>query len=230
MKRLATPLAVLTVGLSPLSPAIGQQPPQAVESTVRTFLERQMQGMPGEPRISVRAFDPANQLPPCAALEPFLPPGTRPWGQLTVGVRCDSPVTWTAYVQAQVQIFGPYLVTTRALRSAEVIREGDIEVREGELTALPDNVLSSPEQALGHLTRFAQAAGAPLRAGSVRLPDAVRRGQTVPIFTRGPGFTVSGEGQALSAAAPGERVRIRLGNGQIVQGLVQPDGSVSVDF
>lgn len=230
MKRLATPLAVLTVGLSPLSPAIGQQPPQAVESTVRTFLERQVQGMPGEPRISVRAFDPANQLPPCAALEPFLPPGTRPWGQLTVGVRCDSPVTWTAYVQAQVQIFGPYLVTTRALRSAEVIREGDIEVREGELTALPDNVLSSPGQALGHLTRFAQAAGAPLRAGSVRLPDAVRRGQTVPIFTRGPGFTVSGEGQALSAAAPGERVRIRLGNGQIVQGLVQSDGSVSVDF
>jgi flagella basal body P-ring formation protein FlgA len=34
----------------------------------------------------------------------------------------------------------------------------------------------------------------------------------------------------LNAAAPGERVRIRLGNGQIVQGLVQPDGSVSVDF
>ena len=186
--------------------------------------------MPGEVRIAVRGFDPANRLPACAAIAPFLPPGARPWGTISVGVRCDAPMAWTAYVQAQVQVFGPYLVTTRALRSAEVIREGDIEVREGELTALPDNVLSSPEQALGHLTRFAQAAGAPLRAGSVRLPDAVRRGQTVPILTRGPGFTVSGEGQALNAAAPGERVRIRLGNGQIVQGLVQPDGSVSVDF
>ena len=200
------------------------------EEVVRQFLERQSQGMPGERRISLSAFDPANQLPPCAALEPFLPPGTRPWGQLSVGVRCDSPITWTVYVQAQVQVFGPYLVTTRALRSAEVIRESDIEVREGEISALPDNVLTATEQAIGHIMRFAQAAGSPLRAGSVRLPDAVRRGQTVPIVTRGPGFTASAEAQALSNAAPGEGVRIRLGNGQIVHGLVQPDGSVIIDF
>ena len=86
------------------------------------------------------------------------------------------------------------------------------------------------EQAIGHIMRFAQAAGSPLRAGSVRLPDAVRRGQTMPIVTRGPGFTASAEAQALSNAAPGEGVRIRLGNGQIVHGLVQPDGSVIIDF
>ena len=230
MKSLSSTLTALCIGMSLPTAATAHQSPEAVEEVVRQFLERQSQGMPGERRVSLSAFDPANQLPPCAALEPFLPPGTRPWGQLSVGVRCDSPITWTVYVQAQVQVFGPYLVTTRALRSAEVIRESDIEVREGEISALPDNVLTATEQAIGHIMRFAQAAGSPLRAGSVRLPDAVRRGQTVPIVTRGPGFTASAEAQALSNAAPGEGVRIRLGNGQIVHGLVQPDGSVIIDF
>ncbi|ENO89520.1 flagellar basal body P-ring formation chaperone FlgA [Thauera linaloolentis] len=211
-------------------PAAAHQPPEAVEAAVRGFLEREVQGLPGDVRIGVRAFDPDNRLPPCTALEAFLQPGTRAWGQVSVGVRCNAPAAWTAWVQARVQVFGPYLVTTRALRSAEIIGAADVEMREGELSALPDNVLTAPEQALGHATRFAQAAGAPLRAGSLRLPDAVRRGQTVPVVTRGPGFAVSGEGQALNGAAPGERVRIRLGNGQIVQGRVRPDGAVDVDF
>lgn len=236
--RSITPSPQLRAGLLSLallvsfgpSAAAAQQPPEAVEAAVRNLLERETLGQPGEVRIGVRAFDPANQLPPCAALEAFLQPGTRPWGQITVGVRCSAPTAWTAWAQATVQVFGPYLVTTRALRSAEVIREADVEVREGELSALPDNVLSAPEQAVGHVTRFAQAAGAPLRAGSLRQADAVRRGQTVLVTTRGPGFAVSGEGQALNAAAAGERVRIRLGNGQIVQGLVRPDGTVDVDF
>lgn len=213
-----------------LSPAAAHQPPEAVEAAVRALLEREVQGLPGEARISIRAFDPANRLPPCTALEAFLQPGSRAWGQVTVGVRCNAPSAWTAWMQARVQVFGPYLVATRALRSAEVIRESDIEVRQGELSALPDNVLSAPEQALGHATRFAQAAGAPLRAGSLRLPDSVRRGQAVPLLTRGPGFTVAGEGQALNGGAPGERIRIRLGNGQIVQGLIRPDGVVEVNF
>ncbi|MFT3758725.1 flagellar basal body P-ring formation chaperone FlgA [Thauera sp.] len=220
---------VLFAALSP-SPSAAQQPSEPVEAAVRSLLERETLGQPGEVRINVRTFDPANQLPPCTALDAFLQPGTRAWGQLTVGIRCDAPTAWTAWAQATVQVFGPYLVTTRAMRSAEVIGEADIEVREGELSALPDNILSAPKQAIGHVTRFAQAAGAPLRAGSLRQADAVRRGQTVPVTTRGPGFTVSGEGQALNGAAAGERVRLRLGNGQIVQGTVRPDGTVDVEF
>ena len=69
---------------------------------MRDFLQAQAAGLPGEVTIQVSALDPNNQLPACAALEPFLPAATRAWGRISVGVRCDSPVTWTAYVQAQV--------------------------------------------------------------------------------------------------------------------------------
>ena len=57
----------LLVSFGP-SAAAAQQPPEAVEAAVRSLLERETLGQPGEVRISVRAFDPANQLPPCAAL------------------------------------------------------------------------------------------------------------------------------------------------------------------
>lgn len=212
------------------STADAHQPAEPVEHAVQAFLHMEAQGMPGEVRIDVRPFDPSNRLPPCAAIVPFLPPGVRPWGMISVGVRCDAPVPWTAYVQARVQVFGPYLAAARALRSAETLGAGDVEVREGELSALPDDLLSSPQQAVGHVTRFALAAGMPLRAGSLRAPNAVDRGRPVRIVTRGDGFTVSAEGQALNDAAPGERVRARLANGQIVQGVAGEDGSVTIGF
>jgi flagella basal body P-ring formation protein FlgA len=70
----------------------------------------------------------------------------------------------------------------------------------------------------------------PLRASSLRPPNAVSRGRPVQVFTQGEGFTVSGEGQALNDAAPGERVRVRLANGQIVQGIAREDGTVTLRF
>lgn len=224
--------ASLTVLAAVFLPGVAgaHQPPEPVEHAVRAFLQREVQGMPGEVRIAVRGFDPANRLPACAAIAPFLPSGVRPWGTINVGVRCDAPMAWTAYVQAQVQVFGAYLVAARSLRSAEMLGTQDIELRSGELTALPDNVLTSPEQAVGHLTRFAVAEGMPLRASSLRPPNAVSRGRPVQVFTQGEGFTVSGEGQALNDAAPGERVRVRLANGQIVQGIAREDGTVTLRF
>lgn len=227
--RLRTAAIALAAALG-ASAAGAHQPPEPVEHAVQAFLHVETRGMPGEVRIGVRPFDPSNRLPPCAAIVPFLPPGVRPWGMISVGVRCDAPAPWTAYVQAQVQMFGPYLAAARALRSAETLDARDVEVREGELSALPGDLLSSPQQAVGHVTRFALAAGMPLRAGSLRAPNVVDRGRPVRIVTRGDGFTVAAEGQALNDAAPGERVRARLANGQIVQGVAGEDGSVTIGF
>lgn len=210
--------------------ASAHQPSEPIEHAVQAFLEHEVQGMPGDIRIGVNRFDPTNRLPACASIVPFLPPGVRPWGAISVGIRCDAPMPWTAYVQARVQVFGPYLVAARALRSSERLDAVDVEVREGELSALPDNVLSAPEQAVGHITRFAVAEGMPLRASVLRQANAVSRGRPVQVYTQGEGFTVSGEGQALNDAAPGERVRVRLPGGQIVHGVARADGGVMLGF
>lgn len=218
---------LLTLLLVPA--AFAQQPPAAVEAAVLELLQQETRGLPGRAEISLRPFEASNALVPCAAPQAFLPAGSRAWGQVKVGVRCDAPTAWTVWVQASVRVFGPYLVSTRALRSAQQVRSTDVEVREGELSALPANVLSATDQAVGQLTRFAIAADTPLRASALRPADSVRRGQTVTIVTSGAGFSVSAEAQALNNAAPGTRVRLRLANGQIVHGVAAEDGSVKLD-
>ena len=192
---------------------------------MRDFLQAQSAGLPGEVTIQVSPLDPNNQLPACAALEPFLPAGTRAWGRISVGVRCDSPVTWTAYVQAQVSVIADYLVAARPLRAGQIVGPADLGQRRGDLTALADNILTDSTQAMGHHTRFAVAAGTPLRGDMLRVPHAVRQGQTVRVLGVGAGFRVASEGRAMNNAAPGERVRVRLADGQVVTGTAQAGGA-----
>ena len=223
-------LLFFSAALCITTPAFAQQATEAVEARVRAFLQQQASGLPGEVSIKVGVLDPNNQLPPCAAIEVFLPAGARAWGRISVGVRCDSPVTWTAYVQAQVSVIADYLVAARPLRAGQIVGPADLGQRRGDLTALADNILTDGTQAMGHHTRFAVAAGTPLRGDMLRVPHAVRQGQTVPVVSAGPGFRVSSEGRAMNNAAPGESVRVRLANGQVVTGIAQPGGTVEVSF
>ncbi len=212
--------------------ATAQANPLAGEAEARAheLLRQHAAGLPGTVSITVHPLDPNSQLPACAALEAFLPAGTRPWGRISVGVRCDSPVVWTAYLQAQVTVVADYLVAARPLRAGQVLGPADYASHRGDLTALPDNTLTDPTQASGHLTRIAVAAGQPLRGDMLRVPHAVRQGQNVQVVSAGPGFQVSAQGRALGNAAPGDSVRVRLANGQVVTGTAQASGKVEVAF
>ncbi|MBV2263681.1 MAG: flagellar basal body P-ring formation protein FlgA [Thauera sp.] len=216
--------------LFPAPAAIAQPPEGAIEARVRAFLQGQVAGLPGEVSIELAPLDPNSQLPACAALEPFLPAGTRAWGRFSVGVRCDSPVTWTAYLQARVAVVADYLVAARPLRAGQVLGPADLGQRRGDLTALSDNLLTDPSQATGYHTRIAVAAGSPLRGDMLRVPHAVRQGQTVRVLGVGAGFRVASEGRAMNNAAPGEKVRVRLADGQVVTGTAQAAGTVELAF
>lgn len=218
------------LALLPTPAANAQQGEGAIELRVREFLQREVAGLPGEVSIELSPLDPNSQLPACAALEPFLPAGTRAWGRFSVGVRCDSPVTWTAYLQARVAVVADYLVAARPLRAGQVLGPADLGQRRGDLTALSDNLLTDPTQATGHHTRIAVAAGSPLRGDMLRVPHAVRQGQSVRVLGVGAGFRVASEGRAMNNAAPGERVRVRLADGQVVTGTAQADGTVELAF
>ena len=226
--RLRTLSAALLAAVA--LPAAAQQAAEPVRQAVTGFLEQQTTGLPGQVDVHVGEFDPANRLPPCASLTPFLPTGTRAWGQVHVGVRCDSPVTWTAYVPARVAVMTEFLVTAQPLRPGQIVGPADLERRFGDLAAEPANTLTDPTQAVGHHVRYAVAAGRTLHAQMLRLPPAVRQGQVVKVVGRGSGFTVSNEGRALNAAAEGEAARVRLGNGQVVSGTARAGGVVEIGF
>lgn len=210
--------------------ALAQQAPQPVLDTARALLEREAAGLPGAVDIALGEFDPANQLPACAALEAFLPAGTRAWGRISVGIRCVSPVVWTVYLPAHVAVMTDYLVTTRPIRPGQIIGPEDVAAEYGDLAAQPSNALTDPARAIGHHARHAVASGNTLRADMLRLPPAIQQGQAVKVVGSGPGFSVTNEGRALNRAAEGETVRVRLPNGQVVTGTARAGGVVELGF
>ncbi|MCB1886675.1 MAG: flagellar basal body P-ring formation protein FlgA [Rhodocyclaceae bacterium] len=225
-RRTAAALALVLL----LAPSLlsARQDPAPVRQVVAEFLAGQTAGLAGEIRTEVGELDPNNHLPPCERFSAFLPSGQRAWGQTTVGVSCQAPATWTAYVPARVRVLGDYLVLARPLRSGQVVGPDDLEWRRGDLADDGDGALTDATQAVGHPARIAVSAGQPLTRHMLRLPPVVKRGQAVRVVTVGEGFRVSNEGKAMNNAGAGESVRVRLNRGRVVTGVARPDGSVEV--
>ncbi|MBS0346765.1 MAG: flagellar basal body P-ring formation protein FlgA [Proteobacteria bacterium] len=222
------PALALPVLLMATPTASARQDPAPVRAEVARFLNIQSRSLPGEVSIQVGDFATDNVLPPCVQLEAFLPPGSRQWGRLTVGVRCLAPSAWSAYVPAEVRVRGVYLVTATPLTAGQIVGPDDLRREIGELSTQATDVLTDPSQAVGHAARISLAAGKPLAASNLRLPPAVVQGQPVKVISRGPGFQVANDGTALSTASDGQGAQVRLSTGQVVRGVARNGGFVEI--
>jgi flagella basal body P-ring formation protein FlgA len=200
---------------------------ESIRAAALAFLQQQAAGLPGKIEITVTPVFPRG-LAACTALDPFMPTGARLWGRVTVGVRCVGERPWTLYVQARVSINATYYVAARAVAPGEVLGNADLVARDGDLTAMPQAVVTDPSQAVGAVTLSRVPAGLPLRTDMLRAASAVAIGQTVRVVTAGSGFSISAEGSAMSNAAPGQQVRVKTAGGQIVTGVVKDAQTVEI--
>lgn len=210
--------------------AFAYQDPLPVKQAVEDYLRIQTRGMSGKTSYSVGSIDPTNQLPPCAAFQVRQENGARLWGRTTVTVQCQAGATWSLFVPVQIKVQGYYLVARKNLGSGQTLVEGDVDVRQGDLTEFPANLLEAPEQAYGKTLGVSLAAGQPIRSDALRQPLVIQQGQRVAVVGKGSGFEVSSEGQALNAAAEGQVVRVRLANGQVINGLAKSGGFVEISY
>lgn len=225
-------LALLPVTAPHAQPAPATSPAstsqEVVIHTVDRFLRKETRGLPGRVSYSIGALDPRTQLTPCPALEAFLPPGSRLWGNSTIGVRCVAAANWSIYVPVQISVYGNYLVSSHPLSQGQVISEGDLALQNGDLAALPSGTLTELAQALGKTLRNSVGAGQPLRADTLLAPIIIRQGQAVRLLANGPGFAVTGDGTALNNAAEGQSVQVRTPSGTTTSGIARPGGIVEV--
>jgi flagella basal body P-ring formation protein FlgA len=192
---------------------------------IERFLQEQAAGLPGQVQITL-STPVSGALPECDALEPFLPGGARLWGRVSVGVRCNAAQPWTRYVPAYVAVRGHYYAAARPIAAGQVLTQSDATVHEGDLTALPRGVVVDPAQFDGSTALNTIASGAPLRRESLRAAIVVQQGQAVRLRTRGPGFTASVEGKAMSSAAAGALVQVKTAGGRLLSGIALADGTV----
>jgi flagella basal body P-ring formation protein FlgA len=210
--------------------AQARQEPAEVKRVVEDFLGVQTRGLPGKASFTVGPIDPDNRLAPCPALEAFLPAGSRPWGRINVGVRCQVEGGWSIYVPARVRVIGDYLVTARPLARGQAIAAGDLVRRQGDLAELPAGIISEEAQAIGKTLNVGAQAGQILRSDTLRAPLAVLQGQSVRVVSKGKGFQVAAEGKALGNAADGQVVMVRTASGQTLSGIARRGGTVEVTY
>lgn len=162
-------------------------------------------------RLAAEAIDPAavGEIPyRIRAME-----GDRELGRTLVVLRIERDVEIVVAVRdiAQGAVIGPH-----DLRVEKRIAE------RANLAAVVD-----PAVLAGSLARRAIKAGDPVSIQMTAKVPAVRAGSTVAVVWQGDGFAVELQATALGDARAGERLGLRrTGDGALLRGIAQADGSV----
>lgn len=209
---------------------IATQDPSSIRTAAEDFLRQQSAGQPSKITVNVGQIDNRLNLSSCTELSPFLPQGSKPWGKIIVGVRCNAPTPWVVYINANVQVSGEYYVTANAIAQGQVITASDITKVTGELSSLPPSVITSPTQAIGKTLNASISAGTVLRADALKNTPVVQQGQSVRVISKGTGFQVATDGQSLSNASEGQVARAKTTSGQVVSGIAKLGGIIEVTF
>lgn len=198
----------------------------AINKAIQQTLQAQTANAPGKVSIEIGQYAPNPRFQPCTNWIATLPDGARAWGPISVNVRCTQGSNASLYVSVRIRIYGKYLVASHPIAPGQTIDQSDLNWIDGELTALPNDLLTDPQQAVGRVARSPIPAERPLRGAMLKRETWVQAGQEVQIVAVGEGFRVSNNGAALDSGAQGESVRVRMPNGQIISGLVRDRGLV----
>ena len=221
--------STMIVSLAAFTSAAHSAAPQPLTGNARIVIEQflgvQTAGLPGKVSISIDTPS-SGALPPCDAFEAFLPRGAQLRGRVSVGLRCTAGQPWTRYVQAHIGIMGTYYVAAHQIEAGQALLPADTVAREADITAFPAGIIVDPTQLNGVMALNRLAAGAPIRRELLRGISVVQQGQNTKVLTQGAGFVISTEGKAMTDAAVGAVVQVKIQGGQLITGTVRPDGIV----
>jgi flagella basal body P-ring formation protein FlgA len=152
----------------------------------------------------------------------------RAWGKIFLSLNCEEGRPWTRPVSVYVSVKGRYLVTNQALRKGQALSVADLQWAEGDLTKMGETLLEDPEQIKNmELVRPLQS-GTPLRLNDLKPIAVIKTGDQIRVTLLGKGFAIDTSGQAMSDAAMGGSVKVRISDGKIVQGTAVSQGAVEV--
>lgn len=209
-----------------LHSAVAAWPPQ-VREAVNRFLASHP-SLEGR-EFSVQWTEPRSPLPFCEkAPKVSLQTRDRAWGKIFLSLQCEEGRPWVRPVSVYVAVKGRYLVANQALRRGQALSAADFQWAEGDLTKLGDSLLEDPEQIKNMELVRALQFGTPLRLNDLKPIAVIKSGDQVRVTLLGKGFAIDTSGQAMSDAAMGGSVKVRISDGKIVQGAAVSQGAVEV--
>jgi flagella basal body P-ring formation protein FlgA len=212
-------------------PAQAQVPPEAVAQGLALVTEGARVLAPVGARVTVEvgALDPRLTLAPCARVEPYLPAGMPAWGRTRLGLRCiDGRARWNVYLPLTVQVVAPAIVAATALPAGAPLTEAQLKRVDSDWSASSSPLFDQALPLLGRSLSRPLAAGQPVQSAQLQARQWFAPGDTVRIQASGPGYAITGEGQALGPGVEGKSVRVQTENGRVLMGKPISDRCVEV--
>ena len=201
--------------------------PLEVQNNIRRFIQKSPTVLGF--RTEVDFLDPSMNLPSCqgGSIEVLSAPNVRLWGRSLVQGRCLK-AAWLFNIPLMIRVYGDYVVSTRYLQPGNRLSSSDMRIINGDLTSVPDDVIRTPKEADDRvLTRPIQM-GMPIGLNDLRETAVIKVGDPVTILLKGRDFQVTGSGTAQTQGMINDMVRVRLNDGQVLQGKVIRPGVVEM--
>lgn len=184
------------------------------------------------PQISLTPLDKRLRLQVCErTLETFSNRDRATAGQMTIGVRCHAPVSWTVYLSARVKVMRPVAVAARPLSANHQVTAADVRIEQRDIAGLRQGYLSESEILVGQTIRHAMPVGAIFQQNHLRPETIVRRGQLVILVAGVGGMEVRVAGTSMADASLGDRVKVKNNaSDRVVEGIVDAPGVVRINM
>lgn len=201
----------------------------SAQQWVHQALAQLPQDQPLRTEVVVGRLDPRLQLASCQRMEPYLPPGSRLWGATRIGVRCiQGSSRWNVFVPITVKAFGAAWVIKGQVAPGTVLQRTDALVAEVDWATGSSPIIVNQTEWVGKTANRLLTTGQPLRQDMVRGTQVFQAGSQVRVVASGNGFEIAARGQAISAGVVGQSARVRMDNGQILQGQVSDSQTIRV--
>lgn len=203
------------------------QVPPALDKEIRALVAKHPAML--NYKTSVEYVDPRIRVPDCpGGYEVELPSRTRLWGRVNIPVRCNKGAKWFVYLPVKIQVFGQYLVTSHQIQGNSRLSQGDFVLSEGDLSDLPDGFVQKAEDALGRQVIRPIAPGNPILLNNLRESSVIRVGDQIKVKIIGSGFEAAGSGIAQSGGSSGDSIKVKMPDGQVLQGKVIGPATVEI--
>lgn len=221
---------LIPAGMAP-GPARADSATQLRSAAQRHVAEQAAAAYPAaRAEVSIGAIDPRLNLPACSDLKLNLAPGSRLWGAGNLAAECTAPQPWKLYLGYKVTLKGPALFSRRALPAGSTPAPGDLVAGTTVYDGDPGRYPVDPSSLASATLTRPMPANYPITVELLRIAPVIKAGQKVRALLSGAGFQVGQEGIAQSQARPGDVLRLKTPSGRFIQGVVQPDGTVRVQF
>ncbi len=227
---IAFPKATLVVSILTLFSASAQAAspsiPMQIEQAARAELERQMaaSGLT-EPQFDV-AVVTRRAPPPCAQSVAIETLDTRSPQRMRFLARCNDTPGWRLEYVVRARVSAMVAVAAAPVAPNEALTDAQVTIERRDISNVADPI-TTPEEAVGQMSRRMLRPGDILRSGQLSSPVLVKRGDAVVMTARRDGIEVSTAGEALDQGSRGSVIRVRNANsGQVVRMRVAEAGVV----